>query len=74
MGSAGSETDARSVCRLAALMSPFPSPALSPWHPGPMEDGVTVRAHCQATPASSRPGPTVRRERSPTPLPSSVGP
>lgn len=44
MGSAGGETDAHSVCRVPALMSPFPSLALSPWHPCPMEDGVTACA------------------------------
>lgn len=39
MGSAGSETDARSVCRVPALMNPFPFPGSdSPWHPRPMED------------------------------------
>lgn len=48
MGSAGSETDARSVCRVSVFMNPFPFRGSdSPWHPRPMEDGVSVHAHCR---------------------------
>ena len=48
VGSAGSETDAHSVCRVSVVMNPFPFRGSdSPWHPRPMEDGVSVHACCR---------------------------